>query len=280
MKKFICIFMIIMIGLLCSCAVNTENNIGSNASINEPTQDTLPIETSGDNEFETPAVDTVSSAGFSEAQKGRIRRVFTYGLNLDEKIYTGNSEHGDYFIPNPHIPKFTVAYVDTISKSTSCDFSSDDFLEAVTYGMPVHELYETVGYPQSRLIDYQGRISIDYELAMMNMSYFTTDGYEVIVQIDLALTSQSEEAYEWLVRYVTVMNGRTVLTMIGPSVDESIQYGFTPTFLAVEQLGIDYMIEHHHISENDVLLYAAEEATYQANQAEFSIQAAEPNIAE
>lgn len=155
-----------------------------------------------------------------------------------------------------------------------CPYTTDEILSLIAVGDELEKVYEKIGYPTYRdcLTIQNGLTTLNRPIDYTFMYYETADGG--IVWIQPMLSGSSENEYQYVIIKISYAYH------IGNEADESFSMNYDtlvareviPVFVAVEQKGVDYLLENDLITPYEATLYAAEEAVFQASLAAKEVQ--------
>lgn len=178
-----------------------------------------------------------------------IEKITNYPIPTDaEKVF-----QRDLFYHNKERP---VRAWDLAGTAKECPYTSEEILSNISLGDELLSLYEKIGYPTYRdtLNTFHSGVPVD----IYSMIYTTSDGDKIIISVELAGCSTGD--YRYVVEYYRSIKKDESHLM---DLEAKIQFGIIPVFMAVEQVGVDYLLEKEIITPYEATLYEAEEAVYQ-----------------
>lgn len=158
----------------------------------------------------------------------------------------------------------------------SCPYTIEEILNQVALGDRIEDVYSRIGYPTYR-DSYDEPVNRGYNFRFM--SYRTADNG--VVWIIPYLAGYSENDYRYIIAHIVVhenMSGDNA-DSYAMTYDEMVSSEIIPVFVAVEQKGVDYLLENDLITPYEATLYAAEEAVFQSR-TEIAVQNPETDAAE
>ena len=155
--------------------------------------------------------------------------------------------------------EFYVLPWDIAGTAKECPYTSEEILSSFSLGDNIMDVYQRIGYPTYR--DTSGTFLSGSNLDYFFMTYATTDG-DVIV-IDYLLAGCTEDDYRYVVTAFASSKNKVPYTSM--DFDTKVRLQVIPVFMAVEQVGVDYLLEREIITHYEATLYEAEEAVYRSN---------------
>ena len=252
MKKKYVIIMITMLLLFASCAAPLDSLPPDPASTNDlstveatdPVSDTtesVPESEEAETEPQTfaPEDQITNFPVFSEAEK-----------EIDRQLRQNDPRN-----PQP--------IVEWKRKAKTCPYTAEEIVSLISPGDRLEDVYERIGYPTYR-DDPNNPPNNGLDLRFM--SYETAD--HSIVWVQPVLAGYYESDYHYIIYSViipasqlpSVKSERYVMTF-----DELVRAEALTVYSAVEEKGVDYLLENDLITPYEATLYAAEEAIYQAS---------------
>ena len=151
---------------------------------------------------------------------------------------------------------------DLAGTAKECPYTAEELLSQIALGDELLGLYDRIGYPTYR--DNDASMLSGRPIDFYFMSYRTTDGDVIGIEVDLA--GCCEEDYHYVVVYYS--SSKQTIPRQKMDFDTKVRLQVIPLFMAVEQVGVDYLLEKEIITPYEATLYAEEEAVYQASLAE------------
>ena len=145
-----------------------------------------------------------------------------------------------------------------LGMAQKCPYTAEEVLSAVARGDNIVDIYERIGYPTYRdtsATHLSGRLK-DYYF----MIYDTIDGDRI--SIDYRLSGCNEDDYCYVV--TSISSSKDTIPYTKMDFDTKVRLQVIPVFMAVEQVGVNYLLEKEIITPYEATLYAEEEAFYQA----------------
>ena len=158
--------------------------------------------------------------------------------------------------------EFYVLPWDIAGTSSECQHSSEEILSSIALGDNIMDVYERIGYPTYR--DTSASILSGRDLDYYFMTYATTDGD--VISIDYRLAGCTKDDYGYVITAYSSAKDTVPSTQM--DFDTKVRLQVIPVFMAVEQVGVDYLLEREIITPYEATLYEAEEAVYQAKLAD------------
>ncbi len=152
--------------------------------------------------------------------------------------------------------------------------SSDEILSVISLGMTSEEYEALLGKPTPFVIAPQKpeislQVTYDRILSALSVSYPSVDGKTISFTMDYAGTGTEADPFRTVISEIWC-DGELIAAC--NTVAEEMELGILPTFLAVELHGTDYLISEGLLTEAEAVLYAEEQAVYQASQAELDVE--------
>jgi hypothetical protein len=91
------------------------------------------------------------------------------------------------------------------------------------------------------------------------MNYATTDGD--VIHISYRLAGCTSEDYRYVV--TAISSSKDTIPYTSMDFDTKVRLQVIPVFMAVEEVGVEYLLEKEIITPYEATLYAAEAAIYQ-----------------
>ncbi len=150
-----------------------------------------------------------------------------------------------------------------------CPYTSQEILDLISLGDTLDEMYEKIGYPT-----YRDRLDtpLNRGTDLRFMSYQGADGCTVAIMTLLAGCCEAD--YRYIITGIVAHTDPAGEDAIFEHMDDKtmIATEIIPLFIAVEQKGVDYLLENDLITPYEATLYAAEEAVFQASLAAKEVQ--------
>ncbi|MBO5042476.1 MAG: hypothetical protein J6D87_05875 [Clostridia bacterium] len=239
-KYFIILFFILI--LFSSCAVPFE------ASMNNPSNSSsVSTEISTDEQYifenitEETTMTTTGQIYLSEDIKAQIR-----------ERYTNPADTGNFSITK-------IEFIPVYTKT--------DILSALSVGMSRDEMIACVGEPEVYHVPVEQNY-VNYWAYRYNR-YYTTDESNITAVTSYAGTGTESDPFRAVISEIWC-DGELIDAC--DTVADEMALGILPTFLAVELHGTDYLISEGLLTEAEAVLYAEEQAVYQASQAELDVE--------
>lgn len=181
-----------------------------------------------------------------------------------------------YLRQNDHLSPMPIVEWNSLAKS--CPYTIEEIISQVSVGDDLKDVYECIGSPTYR-DSWDAPPSRGMDLRFM--SYRTADGG--VIWICPMLAGSSEEDYHYVVACIVVhenMSGYDEPDVYQMDYDTMVTMEIIPVFMAVEQKGVNYLLENDLITPYEATLYAAEEAAYQAAQAQLAARELQPSVVE
>ena len=154
---------------------------------------------------------------------------------------------------------------DLAGTTEECPYTTMEIVEQIALGDEILGVYERIGLPYYR--DTTARPPLTRPMDIYLMIYAAKDGGMVNISVDLA--GCCEEDYQYVITKIYYYEDENdPVTHITMDFDTKVRLQVIPLFMAVEQVGVDYLLEKEIITPYEATLYAEEEAVYQASLAE------------
>ncbi|MBP3667012.1 MAG: hypothetical protein J6K29_08175 [Clostridia bacterium] len=158
-----------------------------------------------------------------------------------------------------------VRHWDIAGTARECPYTSEEILSAVSLGDDIMDVYDRIGYPTYR--DTPSTFLSGRRLDLFTMDYTTSDGDVIFICYRLA--GCTEDDYRYVV--TALSSSRDTIPYTSMDFDTKVRLQVLPVFMAVEQVGVDYLLEKEIITPYEATLYAAEETVYQERLADQTI---------
>ena len=145
---------------------------------------------------------------------------------------------------------------------TAPEETTEEILSSIALGDNIMDVYERIGYPTYR--DTSASILSGRDLDYYFMTYATTDGD--VISIVYRLAGCTKDDYGYVITAYSSAKDTVPSTQM--DFDTKVRLQVIPVFMAVEQVGVDYLLEREIITPYEATLYEAEEAVYQAKLAD------------
>ena len=230
--------------ILSACA--NPNNSSSLPEINGQGSNT-PTEATQDLLTETTAEETTEEI---------LEEITNFPVLTDAQKTLQRTYHNEF-----KRDEFYVLPWDIAGTAKDCPYTSEEILSSFALGDNIMDVYQRIGYPTYR--DTSSSFLSGRNLDYFFMTYATTDG-DVIV-IDYRLAGCTGDDYRYVVTAFASSKDKVPYTSM--DFDTKVRLQVIPVFMAVEQVGVDYLLEREIITPYEATLYEAEEAVYQARRA-------------
>lgn len=280
-KALILFSFLILSVILSSCAVPQESEYAPSAG-NSASKMTIDSE-----------IHDNTSSALSVEQKNTLRARYNgeiAPLVLEEQTLSATPT--EEFLGRPLEKGENV--LDALKEHYNQEFQSrptaEEVIKAVSISMTPAELKESTIIPDHWIYDYHfekdhvapecdisnvkrlyTKSARDFSLItdVNSLLYFTSDGLTVRVQLSSAGTGTEADPFRTVISEIWC-DGELIAAC--NTVAEEMELGILPTFLAVELHGTDYLISEGLLTEAEAVLYAEEQAVYQASQAELDVE--------
>ena len=231
--------------ILSACA--NPNNSSSLPEINGQGSNT-PTEATQDLLTETTAEETTEEI---------LEEITNFPVLTDAQKNVQRTYHNEF-----KRDEFYVLPWDIAGTSSECQHSSEEILSSIALGDNIMDVYERIGYPTYR--DTSASILSGRDLDYYFMTYATTDGD--VISIVYRLAGCTKDDYGYVITAYSSAKDTVPSTQM--DFDTKVRLQVIPVFMAVEQVGVDYLLEREIITPYEATLYEAEEAVYQAKLAD------------
>lgn len=153
--------------------------------------------------------------------------------------------------------KFYVLPWDVAPTARECPYTAEEVLAGVSLGDNIMDVYDRIGYPTYR--DTSGTFLSGRELDLYFMNYATTDGD--VIHISYRLAGCTSDDYRYVV--TAISSSKDTIPYTSMDFDTKVRLQVIPVFMAVEEVGVEYLLEKEIITPYEATLYTAEEAIYQ-----------------
>lgn len=163
-------------------------------------------------------------------------------------------------------PERPLPIVEWEKVAKSCPYTMNEILSMISVGDNLEDVYEKIGYPNYRdilTLGENGVSSLNREFDYLFMYYKPSDGGTVWIKPKLA--GCTEENYRYLVAEISYRVGANDNEYLRMDFDTQVSLEMIPVFMAVEEKGVEYLLEKNLITPYEATLYAEEEARYQAS---------------
>ena len=235
-KPFVSVLTVILtVGLLSACTVPNDPSsvLAPGADIQNSN---LPTENMQDEPTEEILKEVTNFPILTDSQKA-FQRIYHYEHNR-ESIY--------------------VLHSDIAPTARECPYTAEEVLAAVALGDNIMDIYERIGYPTYR--DTPSTSLSGRQLNLFFMTYATTD--EDVIGVSYRLAGCTADDYRYVV--TAISSSKDAIPYTSMDFDTKVRLQVIPVFMAVEQVGVDYLLEKEIITPYEATLYAEEEAVYQA----------------
>ncbi len=173
--------------------------------------------------------------------------VLTEAAKSWQRVY-----HNDFDIANVY-----VLHWDLAPTANECPYTAEEVLAGVSLGDNIMDVYDRIGYPTYR--DTSSTFLSGRNLNLFTMDYRTTDRDTIFITYRLA--GCTAEDYRYVV--TAIRSSKDTIPYTSMDFDTKVRLQVIPVFMAVEEVGVEYLLEKEIITPYEATLYAAEETIYQ-----------------
>lgn len=209
-----------------------------------------PLPTSGDDIQNT---DLSTEGSHDEPTDEILEEVTNFPVLTEAEKSFQRVYHNNFDIENVYMLHWDIA-----PTARECPYTAEEVLAAVALGDNIMDIYDRIGYPTYR--DTPSTFLSGRRLDLFTMDYATTDGDEIFITYRLAGCTADD--YRYVV--TAISSSKKTIPYTPMDFDTKVRLQVIPVFMAVEQVGVDYLLEKEIITPYEATLYAEEEAVYQA----------------
>jgi hypothetical protein len=153
--------------------------------------------------------------------------------------------------------EFYVLPWDIAGTADECPYTAAEVLASISLGDNIMDVYDRIGYPTYR--DTASTFLSGRNLDLFTMDYRTADRDTIFITYRLA--GCTAEDYRYVV--TAISSSKKTIPYTAMDFDTKVRLQVIPVFMAVEDVGVEYLLEREIITPYEATLYAAEEAVYQ-----------------
>ena len=251
MRKTILIIALFVALLLCSCAAPFDSLPPSSSPDGSSAADsTAPVSDTTEPVSESEEAETEPQTFAPEEQITNFPV-----LTRAEKTKFIKIREIDGLNPRP--------IVEWKKTAKTCPYTVQEILDAISLGDRLEDVYDKIGYPTYRDTEENPP---NRGMNLCFMSYETSDGG--VVWVIPFLAGYTSEDYRYVIGMIVAhpdLTGDHYPDIFELTYDEKIAAEIYPVFTAIEEKGVDYLLERGLITPYEATLYAEEEAIYQAS---------------
>lgn len=196
--------------------------------------------------------DLLTETTAEETTEEILEEITNFPVLTDAQKTLQRTYHDEYNRENIY-----VLHWDMAGTTHDCPYTAEEILSNIALGDNIMDVYERIGYPTYR--DTPSSFLSGRPLDLYFMTYTTTDGD--VIDINIRLAGCNEDDYRYVVTSYSSLKETVPYTKM--DFDTKVRLQVIPVFMAVEQVGVDYLLEKEIITPYEATLYEDEEAVYQ-----------------